>query len=141
MTIDLIAEAELSDGTLAVVEDVLNEGSFHVYKGVKNVQPRHDAKGIMRYLMVVIHALGHKSDKLAKEKEQLEKKVKLLEELTGTFDNKGDPIKFRATTGDWEMLYVVEGGVYYRRKNDIKSQFAVDNNELLKAIYKAEGLE
>lgn len=143
--VNLVAECELSDGLLAVVEDSLNKDVYHVYKKDKNVQPNHDAKGVMRYLMHVLHALGYKADKaeraLQDEKEKttkLEAKVKLLEEMVRGFSTDGPDVTLMTRGGDWTILYTLDGRNLYRHQTDKEFTWrpAMSAQEILDNIYK-----
>lgn len=145
--VNLITEAELSDGTLAVVEDALNKNVFHVYKKDKNVQPNHDAKGIMRYLMHVMHALGYRADKADRELEEkkkevatLEAKVKLLEKLVGSVNTDGPDVNLTLCTDQWMILYTLDGRHLFRRHSATEWSQAASPKDILNIIYEKENL-
>lgn len=145
--INIIAEAELPDGTLAVVEDVLTENVFHVYKKTKNVQPNHDAKGVMRYLMVVLHALGYRADKAetALKQEQannkkLEAKNKLLSQLVNSFERTIPYNNIVSHVGSWKVAYTADGANVFRHDSDPENQWRPAKNvdEIFEYIYTKE---
>ena len=145
--VNVVAEAELPDGTLAIVEDVLNKDVFHVYKKESNVQPNHDAKGIMRYLMHVLHALGYKVDKVQDElrteqqkTKKMEAKVKLLEQLVKSAGTDGPDVNIVLRSNDWEIIYTDRGTTVYRHADDEQYKWRPAKNvdEILNVIYEKE---
>ena len=134
--LNIIAEAELSDGDMAIVEDALNKDVYHVYRGKKNVQPRHDAKGVMRYLMHIIHSLGYKADKEKERADKLEKKVKTLIKLGVAFNNMCAHKTNAVHIDDWILTYSTDGSNLYRHKDDEKNKWRVAKNtqEIIEAV-------
>lgn len=132
-----VAEAELSDGLLAVAEDCLNKGVFHVFKKDKNVQPSHDPRGIMRYLMHVIHGLDYRATKVEKELEQEKAKVKFLEELVASIPTANQlqrDVTLRTLRG--EVVHTEDNRILYRQNIGQDWRLADTTREALDIIYK-----
>lgn len=132
-----IAEAELSDGLLTVVEDFLNKGVFHVFKEHKNVQPNHDGYGIMRYLMHVIHALGYRADQAEEELRKEKAKVKLLEEMIVSANTYRDENEVMVKGEEWEILTQKYGPNRLSYRKGVTSWINVDTpRDMFDNIYK-----
>lgn len=143
--VKIIAQIELSDGTLAVVEDALNKDVYHVYKNGKNIQPNHDAFGVMRYLAVVLHSLDYKANNLsvhlANARNQittLENKVAVLEEFLTNFTTDGHDVKLATRAGDHHILFTSNGHTLYRHGTSSIFTPVKDVREALNLIYTKE---
>lgn len=144
--VKVVAECELSDGLLAIVKDSLTEGIYHVYKEAKNVQPNHDAEGVMRYMAHVAHGLGYKADKAERELavktqqvNELEARVKLLEQMVMSFSTDGPDVNLITGTDKWEVLLTLDGRNLYRKKGTHPEFILAENmQEILNNIYNEE---
>ena len=142
--VNLIVQAEMSDGLLAVVEDALNKGVYHIYKNDKNVQPNHDALGVMRYLAVIVHAQDYRASNAEKllnnEREKttkLEAKVKLLEQLVCSLP-KCNPVDEDVClfTDRGDIKFTNAEQTLYRIHSDEEWIAVKDPKEALNIIYK-----
>lgn len=145
--VTVVAECETSTGLIAIVEDSLNKDVYHVFKKDKNIQPNHDARGVMRYLMHMLHAFGYKADKATRQLEEekqktkaLEAKVKLLEQLVRNAGTDGPDVNIILSSDNWQILYTLDGRIKCKHKDEKEFRRMASIYDVLLTIYNKENL-